>query len=209
MKIQEIERLIKTKGIERIELSYRPFVEKKVVRDLVKRLSKSGKEIDIVLSEPTYIFPEKWHEVKRELLSIFESGFGVHLDIEPHILPDFKEEKERYLKLFINFLKMVSWCAKRYGKSVSVAVSVKHYNSVIKDIFKNSDLVVYMIYGVKNVNKVVRVVDEYKNRQIAIALRANDFLDREELFRFMEKISKLSGVNVFIIQNLRQWKELK
>ncbi len=209
LKMSEIVKFIKTEDIKRIELSYRPFVERKDIRDLVRKLSKSGKKIDIVLSEPTYIFSEKWHEIRSKLIYIFKSGYNVHLDLEPHILHDFKEKKEIYLKLFVNLLEKVHLIANKYGKKVSVAINMNHYKDVIEDIFSNSDLVVFMAYGFKNAKKIKEIIYSYKKEKVALALRAKDFTNEDKLFRLISNITKLTGIKIFIIQNLREWIKLK
>jgi len=207
--LQEIERFIEVRGIERIELSYRPFVEREDVRGLAGKLAVRGKEVEIVLSEPTYIFPEKWNEVKGKLVDIFKSGFDVHLDIEPHILPNFKENEGKYLEFFVSFLRKVHLVAREYRKKVSVAISVSHYRSVIKAISKNSDLIVLMVYGIKRPDKIYRIVNAYKRNRLALALRAEDFQSGKELIEFINDVSRITGVGTFIIQNLRQWKRLE
>ena len=209
LKVREVARFIEAEGIERIELSYRPFIDRRDVRDLAKELYANGKEVDIVLSEPKYIFPERWHEVKSELIDTFKSGFDVHLDIEPHILPDFKEKKEKYLELFVRLLERVHLLAQEHGRKVSVAISVSHYRCVISSIFKNSDLVVFMVYGAKNLKKVDRIVNPYRKSKIALALRAKDFESEKKLIGFIGKVNRLTGINIFIIQNLRDWEELR
>ncbi len=208
-KISDIVRFIDREGIKRVELSYRPYFERESVRDLAKRLVSQGIKVDIVLSEPTYIFPEKWQEVRNKLIGIFKSGFNVHLDIEPHILPDFKEKRDEYLKLFVSFLYKVHVLARNYGKDVSVAITVSHYKGAVLDILRSSDLVVFMVYGVKNPNRIEREVSTYDRSKIALALRAKDFKSEKELFEFINGVSRLTGVKAFIIQNLRQWKGLK
>ena len=207
--ITKIARFIETKNIERIDLSYKPYSEREDVRDWTRKLIGQGKVVEIVLSEPSYIFPEKWFEVKSKLLSIFKSGYNVHFDIEPHILPDFKRNKDQYLKLFVALLTKAHLIAMQYNKKTSVAISISHYKSVIDNIINNSDLVVFMAYGFKNTKKICRIVNPYEQEKIALALRGKDFTREKELFQYINNIAKLSGIRIFIIHNLRQWKELK
>jgi len=209
LKSSEITNFIETKDIERIELSYKPYSEEQSVRDWTKKITDRGKEVEIILSEPSYIFPEKWPEVRNRLIDIFESGHNVHFDIEPHILPDFKENKVKYLELFLNLLQKTNFIAKQYKKKLSVAISISHYKSVINEIFNNSDLVVFMAYGFKNVKRINRIIDSHEKEKVAIALRAKDFENEKELLEYIHEINNLTSIRIFIIQNLRQWKELR
>lgn len=206
--ISEIDKFIETKKIKRIELSYKPFAESEKVRAWMKKLKAQGKAVDLVLSEPLYIFPDKWHEVKNRLIDIYKSGYDVHFDVEPHILPDFKENSDEYLELFIGLLRKAHSLGKRFGKKTSVAISVSHYKRVMDDIFENSDLVVFMSYGFKSVRRVEHIVSSYDKNRVAVALRAKDFSSEKELLEYIKDVAERTDVKIFIVHNLRQWKTL-
>ena len=208
LKLSDIEKFVSSKGVNIVELSYKPFAGNREIRAWAKNLKLQGEDVEIVLSEPRYIFPERWSEVEDRLNHIFRSGFNVHLDIEPHILNGFKEEKAKYLKLFVEFLNKVHTVAKKYKKRVSVAITIRHYKGVIDDIARDSDRVVFMIYGVKSLRKIQEDVKPYARYNIAIALRAGDFKNETEFMRFMSGTSYLTGVKMFIVQNLKQWDRL-
>ncbi len=207
--ISKVDNFIESRNIQRVELSYKAYLERESVRRWTRGLVSRGKEVDIILSEPTYIFPEKWGELRKKLIDIFDLGFNIHFDIEPHILPDFKEKKHKYLKLFVILLKKTHLIADKYQRRLSVAISVSHYKSAIKEIFDNSDLVVFMVYGFKNTKRINRIVASYKTDKTALALRGKDFTNEKELLDYIHNINRLTGISIFIIQNLRQWEELK
>ena len=208
LKLSNIEKFVSSKGIDIVELSYKPFSENKDIKAWAKNLVLQGKDVEIVLSEPKYIFPERWGVVEDRLNNIFSSGFDVHLDIEPHILNGFKEDKAKYLKLFVEFLNKVHAVAEKYKKGVSVAITTRHYKGVIDDIARSSNRMVFMIYGVKNLKKIQETIEPYVRYNVAIAFRAEDFKSEAEFLSFMDKISLLTDVKIFIVQNLRQWDEL-
>ncbi len=86
--------------------------------------------------------------------------------------------------------------------------SLLHYKGVIDNIARYSDRVVFMTYGVKSLRKIQEDVKPYARYNIAIALRAGDFKSETEFSSFIDEISSLTGANVFIVQNLRQWDRL-
>lgn len=200
------------KGINKVRISFSPIEKDRELVDLLNNLKKYNIHVELTLSEPDFIFPEKWDKVRSKVESIVSMGYDVHLDIEPHILSDFKDNREKYLNLFVNLLKKIYSMTKFYGHKLTVAISPKHYTEFLSEIISNCDEVVVMDYGKRNINKLsVRlnpIISLTSKEKITLAIRAKDFENELEMEEFIDEIFNKIGIRSFAIQNLRQLVEI-
>ncbi|TCK06696.1 hypothetical protein [Phorcysia thermohydrogeniphila] len=211
--LEEINEFIVSRDIVAVKVSASAVIGSKEVKQFIERLKSEGIEVELVLSEPTYIFPEKWEKVKAKMEAIMEMGYDVHFDVEPHTLPDFKENRELYLALFVELLKKAYALTKQYGHRLTIAVNPYHYREVIPEVISNCDGTVVMIYGTKSVRRIAKLLSPFLSYEpessVTLALRARDFEGELEMKSLMEKVCERTGVSSFVVHNLRQWKKLR
>ena len=207
--VEEINEFIASRDIAAVKVSASAVMGSKEVKQFIERLKSEGIEVELTLSEPTYIFPEKWEKVKAKMEAILKMGYDVHLDVEPHTLPDFKENRELYLALFVELLKKAHALTKQYGHRLTVAVTPYHYREVIPEVISNCDGTVVMIYGTKSAGKIAKLLSPFLSSEpesnVTLALRAKDFKSELEMENLMEEVCKKTGVVSFVVHNLRQW----
>lgn len=132
---------------------------------------------------------------------------GIHLDIEPHTLPEWGTEQQRIVNQYLEFVGKVStWCK---TNNLELAVSIPpHYNPTIVDqLIDMCDQIFFMCYENVNteylVKKLTTFTDSGKDKMV-IALRTEDFASR---ILMEEKISELetqTDIKHFAYHDLRR-----
>jgi hypothetical protein len=207
---REVMDFIKFYNISNAAIPYKSYFNREKTRQLVEQLKAQHVKVELVISNPEYILPDKWAKFKEKLVKIFKSGFNAHLDIEPHTLIDYQKNRDMYLRFFIELLKKIHSLAKEFGKSISVDINPIIFSGYVDEIVSNSDNVILMIYETKKTVKINALVKPYQNqkaayndKEIYIALRASDFRSLKELKSFLQVLSKSTEVKTFFIQNFR------
>ena len=81
------------------------------LKNIVLQLNKKGIKTEILLGEPTWIFPENRQKlidiIKLIEEKIFPYTTEIHLDIEPWSLEDFEKDKDDLLKLYLDTLQEI------------------------------------------------------------------------------------------------------
>lgn len=145
--------------------------------------------------------------VKEELDARFGSLTNVnytelHLDVEPHTFPDWKENKTTYLDEYLIMLKEAkTWCEKRQ-KKLSVSIPLHYPESTVQEILKLCDKVYFMAYENIKTDYIIRKIENYDKEKTVIALRTNDFVNR---LAMENKISELenAGFKQFIYHDFK------
>jgi len=158
---QQIERFFKTEEGE------------KELQSFMKRLKEEGITVQALFGENTWIFPEN----RRKLLKIiqlvesynlkypFAKFDGIHLDIEPHSLPLWEKEKERFAEYYIKTLQDVKFVS---NDKVYADISYKYINERIgaknlaEEVLQTVDGVSVMAYTT-NLLKLRGIAEDYRD----------------------------------------------
>ncbi len=116
---------------------------------------------------------------------------GIHLDIEPHTQPNFKENQVELFIQYIKILKQAKQFAIDNKLELSVSIPLSYPENILQEINKVCDNVYLMVY--ENIN------EEFVNRKCAeevaifkdkcvFALRTKDFKDRNEMDLYFKKM---------------------
>lgn len=117
---------------------------------------------------------------------------GIHLDVEPHTAPDFKENKEAYFEKYLNLLANAHAFTKKNNLKLSVSIPLNYPDTVLAALFQKCDHVYLMAYeNVKPAFIKGKIKEEMalNKEKIVLALRTNDFNDKaamDELFSLLQ-----------------------
>lgn len=117
---------------------------------------------------------------------------GIHLDIEPHALDDFKENKTVYFDKYLSLLIQAKNFVNSNNLELSVSIPLNYPENILKEINNVCNHVYLMAYENVNPDFIAKKVAEEKNifnDKIVIALRTKDFKNRVE----MNECIKLTG----------------
>ncbi len=108
----------------------------------------------------------------------------IHLDIEPHTMDGFKENKDAFFAKYIKLLKLAQQFTGKNKLNLSVSIPLNYPESVLTEIFKLCSNVYLMAYeNVKPefINEKIKEEIALGKDKIVIALRTKDFENRSAM----------------------------
>ncbi|WP_457640187.1 TolC family protein [Persephonella sp.] len=190
----------------------------------LKRLKEENINSQLLLGENSWIYEENrgklidiirlYKKFNEKYANLFSA---LHLDIEPHSLPDWTENREELLKLYLETLKE----AKKNAQSAVYADISPQYlkiflngRSLTSQVLKITDGINVMAYST-NADYIIAVYSSLKadieaeRKRVIISVSFEDFLPKNQtLFylsedRLKEFISRLknAGISTIAVQN--------
>jgi hypothetical protein len=161
--------------------------------------------VEIMVGDNTLLLPG--HD--QEVMNIFKrtaslKAEGVHLDVEPHTNSDWDSREKEYKELYSKLIKRASDYSDEYGLSLSISIPV-FYDSIISELVHYADEIYVMAYGTDNIESINNRIQkelEATHRNITIALRPEDFDNKQMFEAFMEKLARKTKVDAMAIHDL-------
>ena len=116
---------------------------------------------------------------------------GIHLDLEPHTLPGFKENKESSFENYIAILKQAKKFADDNKLELSVSIPLSYPENVLEEINKNCNTVYLMAYENIDPDFIIKKSAEEKailKTKCVLALRTKDFDNRTDMDQQFKKL---------------------
>ena len=132
-------------------------------------------------------------------------GFdGLHLDVEPHVFPDWNQRRGTYLE---NLTNSIIYLRSRLEDDASLSISIPNFypEAFLQEIELHVDKVVVMCYENTDIDFIVRKLNEEVavfGDRLAIALRTEDFEDRIVLEDFIKQLIQATGIENIAIHDL-------
>ncbi len=132
---------------------------------------------------------------------------GLHLDVEPHALADWQQNRTTYLNQYIKMLREARTLSGLNDWELSVSIPVFYPDNIIKSIYQLSDKVFIMAYGHPSTDYINRKTSEERSiseEKTVIALSASDFKDRLQLENFIQKLIEETGIRKIAIHDFER-----
>lgn len=116
---------------------------------------------------------------------------GIHLDLEPHTLKDFKENKEKAFENYITIVKQAKKFADDNKLELSVSIPLSYPENVLEELNKACNTVYLMAYENVNIDFIAKKAAEEKailKTKCVLALRTKDFDNRTEMDQLFKKL---------------------
>jgi hypothetical protein len=129
---------------------------------------------------------------------------GIHLDIEPHTFPDWKDKKSEYLAKFKQLVEQASLFAKEKNIKLAISIPLTYPEEVVNELFKNVDLIYFMAYeNVKEDYLSRKLLNFEKDKEkIVIAFRTEDFENRDQMDLFISSFQNKYDYKKIAIHDL-------
>ncbi len=196
----------KNQEFEEVMLSFGMDADRPKLQALISMLNANGIKTLAMSGDNGLIF-EKNREKMASLADEARSSgaYGIHLDVEPHTLPDWKEKRQEYLRLYVEMLKNARAIADEKGMLLTVSIPVNLEAEILKEIYKLADKVYVMAYGENSLAGLLRRVAEEieANREkTVIALRPADFSTRTEFEAFVSGLIEQGGIERIAVHEM-------
>lgn len=116
---------------------------------------------------------------------------GIHLDLEPHTLNGFKENKLAFFENYITIIKQAKKFTDYNKLELSVSIPLSYPENVLEDLNKLCNNVYLMAYENVSVDFIIKKSAEEKtilNSKCVLALRTKDFENRTEMDQLFKKL---------------------
>jgi len=116
---------------------------------------------------------------------------GIHLDLEPHTLKDFKENKEKAFENYIAIVKQAKKFADDNKLELSVSIPLSYPETVLEELNKACNTVYLMAYENVDVDFIIKKSTEEKailKTKCVLALRTKDFDNRTDMDQLFKKL---------------------
>lgn len=199
------------KGVNHAAVSGGVGSDRAQLRDFTRRAEQRGITVAVLRGSPKWARPSTHDRVVPLLRHAADLTGRIHLDIEPHLLPEYETDKRHLLSGLLSLLERLRL---ETGPDTYIAVSVPTHWP--KDIYERLapmvDEVVIMAYGMTNSEKLTKrlapPLSALPAPKTRIALRPSDFDDEWQLERFIEELAVRTGTNRFALHDLESYMDL-
>jgi hypothetical protein len=167
--------------------------DKQYIKQLNEFINKNYSRTISVMTGNNNLIDGKFRAFSDSLASQLPLNFvkGLHLDVEPHTLPDFKENKDAYFSKYMKLLDSAAVFCKRKNLRLSVSIPLHYPDTVLKKIFSVCDQVYLMAYENVKVEVITKKIAEeiaLNKDKVVLALRTKDFESRQQMNEHFKKI---------------------
>ncbi|WP_267927879.1 hypothetical protein [Desulfolithobacter dissulfuricans] len=196
---------LKAKQIDRVLLSASTKSSFGKITDFLTMAEKNNIRVEMLTGQPDWIFPENQETALARAVTLAERTGIVHLDVEPHTLPGFRQKKKEYLEWYIEFLEKIKQGLLDRRLSVDVPL---HFPAETYHLLDSiADRVYVMAYGTTDPDVLTRrlqtVLDNIASSKLVIVLRASDFRDEWALEKMIDKLVLSTGITQYGIHQFR------
>lgn len=203
---------LKQQEVRGVMLSLGENTIREKLKTFVARLNGEGITVHALLGDNVMLQQKNRAKLEDRIEEARSLGFtGVHLDVEPHTLPDWRERKSELLADYVSMLKMVRACTVSKKLALTVSIPVFYPAESLTEIYRLTDRVFVMAYEIRDMaimKKRVREELEAGKEKVVIAIRTKDFAGRLELEDFAGKIVDRLGIEAIAIHDLQGMLEL-
>lgn len=202
--------LLKTKAFTGVVISAGRKTRLDKLDEFQRLAQQAAIRVELMASDNDWARPEQADKAFTQAQLLWERGRYLHLDVEPHALPDFRQRRALYLGALGRLLERLAE-AKRPGQTLSVALPTLLEQDEVKNLAAHVERVYVMAYGSDDPQTVLRRLETFRDvpaERLVLALRPRDFPDELALERFIQAMVRASPIRRFAIHDLAQLQAL-
>jgi hypothetical protein len=184
----------------------------------VEKCAENGIKTDLLVSNNNLVNENSNQSISDYINRALALGSdGLHLDIEPHTLDDYPENKANYLYKYAQLVALAAKLTKEVDLELSISIPT-HYDTILSTLNLEVDRIYVMNYTGADLQKFKsKVQDELElltDVELIWSLRTKDFTNKQELTAFINILKDEMLVQDVMIQDFSdflQWenKELE
>jgi len=191
----QIVKLLKKYHIKNAIVSFSDKIDIKKLENFQKQYNTQ-----LLISDNNFIYPKNREKLLKKIAKTTKYEKIIHLDIEPHTIKSLKKNRELYLNWYIEMLKSI----KTNFPNVIINISIPTFYNVdyVAKMQKYVNKIYLMAYEFKNYSNLLHRISKYKNFNIVVALRCQDFKSKKSLFETINRLKK-DGYKTFAIHDFK------
>jgi len=199
--------LLQTKGIKRTIISAGKNTNKQKLQYFLEQASDHNIYIELITGSNNWIFPGNHKRASDNISLISSYSENIHLDIEPHTMSGYKQNKDKYIKHYLNLLRQIR--KNNIDISLSVSVPVHWPESVYSELNLLADRVYLMAYETSSSKRIIKriqpAIKNINHKKIVLALRTEDFDDEWAMEQTFRNIQAETGITRLGIHSLNRF----
>lgn len=206
-----IQDFLYAKGITKVILSGSDKIQGHKLAGFMQDSERKGIEVQVLVGDNSWLKESKQQALMARIDRLIERTGYLHIDVEPHTLKDFKQNRRAYLD---RYQKLLTSIDNHIGDRGELSVSVPlHWDTQdYQDINKKADSVYLMAYEIQRVDllkrRLAKVIPHLSVEKVVVALRPEEFMNQVELESVMQQLIAAFGVTHFALHDLESYLEL-
>ncbi len=178
----------------------------------IKEARQQDLKIGLLVGNNQLFRPENHKQVADLAKEANELGAeALHLDVEPHTLDEWKENKQEYLEQYITMVKKAYTAAKENNLQLEISIPIWYEAKFYKKIYEYCDQLFIMAYKRRDVLQLKETLAEslpLQKQKTTVALRPEDFGDLPKFYEFTQNLKEETGIHQFAIHDLESFMSL-
>jgi len=203
--------LLRAKGVGRLIVSAGTATDRLKLSDFLEAARLNGIEVELMVSENSWISPEKWPKVRERIDELARMNKVIHLDIEPHTLKGYKERRQEYDGLYAALVEKISARCRELDVELNVALPpsasqelVARVGTVVHNIY----LMAYGSISMDGLEKRLQNFVQIPKDRLVLVQRAADFSSELAMEERLDAAWQQLPVGSFAIHDFKGWARL-
>lgn len=175
------------------------------VEALVTAAKANGVEIELVLGDPAWVRRPS-ATLQDEFAAVYRRVRTLHLDVEPHTLPDWRSRRGEYLERWAGIIEAAA-AVRGVGQQLAIALPTHLSASEVERLGRYADRIYVMAYETADVATIVRRLAPFLSlpkERLVIAVRPADFADQMALESALMALRGATGIEHFALHGVDQ-----
>ena len=195
------------KGIKRVLLTAGRAVNREKMQRFISKAEIKLIQVESIIGPNKLFFTENHQAAAIAVEAASTLSNAVHLDIEPHTFPEYKQNKTEYLEQYLDMLRAIRAQAPDITLTVAVPFHWPEYVYAALDTLVNR--VYIMAYGSTKPDTIIRrlqpALNNMSHDKIVTVLRITDFADEWQLEKTISTLQQRTGLQKFSLHTFRRF----
>lgn len=202
--------LAQARKIERLIVSVGQNTPMEKVRALQRQARDKDIATELLLASNHWVQPGGTERARTRISNLDLQGSALHLDVEPHMFDDFDQREDKYLRRYLEVLRVARRTIRDENELV-VSIPLFWPDRVYREIATIVDRAHFMAYGEKETrqraSQTLEAARHFSPDQRVVALRPEDFVNPWTLDQAISTLQKVVQAERFAIHDLESFLE--
>lgn len=172
----------------------------------IEQGKKQGIKVSLLIGDNQLFKPENYNRLEALVNEGEQLGVkALHLDVEPHTLRGWEENRENYLDQYQSMVAKAHDLTQGKGLELAVSVPIWYQPGFYKKLYSNCDQVFIMAYkreDILQLKKTLTTEIPLEKQKTTVALRPEDFGSLPKFYQFAGNVKEATGIHQFALHDL-------